>query len=464
MTSFNRNRDLKTPSFQQNPQTLKSFFNISTKNNINIVLAEAVGTFTFRAKPLVSINTIPGYTNGIANGTQVQTIGDGLWETDVNFTLYGNYQPVRNSIIKLLQSGEAFAIKGFTTQTQQTIATIMPNASGKNYVFVKPISYSFKDEYIGLTGADEISATFQVLPFEVPKKSKKSFFQSLFSVAGLFDIFNKLDQFQTILSNATLQVAQTTSALQSISQSIGSFGSGVGEFAKEVNNFNTQIGTLSQTPTVLISNIQNLSKSFGSIFTNGDKTTQNKYISVLKDGFTQTKAPTLQTTFINAPDGSKIYIHDNIMQNITAGRSYQFLRMILTLTVANIYQNYTFETIDEAKDAFFTLQAMFVFIASDNSFENPDTNANLPTIFKQNSIEPQSFLDFEEFVLQSLESIRQQMQNINPYRVVEIITKTTLYNFVAYQYGSLDNIDIIASINSITDYTKILQNISLKVL
>lgn len=451
MQDFNT-KNIKTPTFKQNNKTTAGRLSISTKENI-AVASSLPANFTFKSGLMREIIPIAGFTNGKANGSIVQTIGNEGWTIDCEILVsYGNYIPLRNRIIEILQSNRAFALQTFTTQQNQTVPIL--NGTKNNYIYGFATNITFRDTFNGKTvadGSDSISFTFHEVPELQKPKNKRSIF------AGLDSIVNCLDQIQTNIGYATLSLQGVNITLIETAKSISNYASGISSFIQEMNQLQNSIGTLIKSPVELASSYASAIKSFAGLFSSGNPTIQKQYYTSLKSLVQYNDEVQINRAKIRQPDGSFFNVFNNVAKNIILGKTTTFLRSTALLTLCNNYENYTFTNTTEALEAWQNVMNLFNFFANETKFDGLISDANISSDFTNSVFEPESFETVRNYVLQTLEVIRNAIFNGTEIITQTINERSNVYEVVIKKYGSLDKLEEFVQLNQITSYSDLIE-------
>lgn len=451
MQSFNV-KNIKTPTFKQNNQTIAGRLSISTKNN-KAVSSPMPANFTFRSGLMREVIPIAGFTNGVANGSIVQTIGNEGWAIDCEILVsYGDYIPLRNRIVQILQGNRAFALQTFTTQQNQTIPIL--NGTKNNYFYGFATDITFKDTFNGkilADGSDSISFTFHEVP-ELKKPKKK---RSIFSV--LDKAVNFLDQVQANIGFATLSLQGVSNTLIETAKSISNYASGVSSFIQEMNQLQNSVGTLVKSPNELAQNYVSAIKSFQGLFSSGDPATQKQYYAPLKSLVEYNQDTEINRAKIRQADGSFLNVYDNIEKNIILGKTTTFMRATALLILCNNYENYIFSNTAEAFEAWQNVINLFNFFATETKFDGLPANANISSNFTNSVFEPEAFESVRDYVYQTLESIRVFIFSQNDFTVESTTETSNVYEIVAKKYGSLDKLEEFFILNQLTSYSQIIK-------
>ena len=450
MQGFNR-KNIKTPTFKQNNQTIAGRLSISTKNN-KAVSNPMPATFTFRSGLMREITPIAGFTNGKPNGSVVQTIGNEGWTIDCEMLLYGDYIPLRNRLIQILQSNKAFALQTFTTQQNQTIPIL--NGTKNNYFYGFATDITFKDTFNGKTfddGSVTISFTFHEVPEPTKPKKKRSIFSALDKAT------NFLDQIQTNVGFATLSLQGVNNTFIESAKSISNFTSGVPSFIQEINQLQNSVGGSINSPSELATSFESAIKSFQGLFSSSDPATQKQYYAPLKNLVEYNKDTPINRAKIRQADGSFLNVYDNIEKNIILGKATTFMRATALLILCNNYENYIFSNNIQAFEAWQNIINLFNFFATETKFDGLPANANISSNFTNSVFEPEAFETVRDYVYQTLETIRAFIFNQNDFTVETITETSNVYEVVAKKYGSLDKLEEFFELNQLTSYSEIIK-------
>jgi hypothetical protein len=456
-------RDIKTPTLKQTNNKTKGrtlnkvagFFNISTKDNI-AVASNVPGTFSIRSGVSREVIQIPGFTKGVGNGRVVQTTGNYGLIIDCEMLIsYGKYIPLRNKILKLLTSTRPFNLQTFTTQKNQTIQQL--NNTKNNYIHVIASDISFSDTFNGRViadGSDSIKFTAYEIPEPQKPKSKRSIFNALSQATDF------LDKVQTNVGSATLALQGVNNALIETAKSVSSFGSGVSSFIQEVNQLKNSVGTLVKSPKELAKAYGEIAKSFKSIFSSGDSATQRKYYAPLKNLVEYNKNTPLPLSKIKQRDTSFGYVYSNIEKNIITGKATTFLRAIALLTICSNYENFEFDNTDDALEAWNNVVGLFDFFSKETRFDGVAPGVNIASKFTNNILTPLGMTVMQDYVFQTLESIRNAIFNQKEIETKVITETTTVFHVVAYKYGRIDDDELknFMLINKFTDYSMLVKS------
>lgn len=450
MQGFNR-KNIKTLRLKQNNQTIASRLSIKTKNNKTVTLPFP-GRFTFESGLMREAIPIAGFTNGKPNGSTVQTIGNAGWAMKGELFLYGDYIPIRNNTIALLQEAKAFAFDGYTTQQNQTVQ--MLTGGKNNYFYGFATDIIFTDTFNGKTfddGKDSISFTIYAVPEPTKPKKKRSIFSALDKAT------NFLDQIQTNVGFATLSLQGVNNTFIESAKSISNFASGVPSFIQEINQLQNSVGTLINSPSELATNFGNAIKSFQGLFSSSDPATQKQYYAPLKNLVEYNKNTPINRAKIRQADGSFLNVYDNIEQNIILGKATTFMRATALLILCNNYENYIFSNNIEAFETWQNIINLFNFFATETKFDGLPANANISSNFTNSVFEPEAFETVRDYVYQTLETIRAFIFNENDFTVETITETSNVYEVVAKKYGSLDKLEEFFELNQLTSYSEIIK-------